>query len=104
MGMTTSPHTEGISTMNINDELAAQPELAPGTEGWWQVWGARPCHIRPGDALAIQGEEGWLLVEDLFEAKAAPARQGLVANGERFTIGALCPIALLRRGTHNTLA
>jgi hypothetical protein len=87
-------------------ELEAQPRMEPGTEGWWQVWGACVRDIRPGDAVAFahDGVTEWHYVEDTFVAKNAPIRWGIVEDGERYTLGAFTPIALLRRGTHHTLA
>lgn len=84
----------------------AQGVLEPGTEGWWKVWGAQVHHVQAGDLVGslVDGEMDWFLVEELFEAKAAPLRQGFVTDGERTTLGVLCPIVLLRRGTHNVLA
>lgn len=85
-------------------EFEAQPALQPGAAGWWRVWGAKPHHVRAGDIVITRGERP-VFVTDTFTAKAAPMRQGLVdQDGERFTLGALCPIVLVRPGTHNTLA
>lgn len=85
-------------------EFEAQGAIQPGTPGWWKVWGARPQHIRKGDLLLLP-ENGTELIADTFVAKAAPLRFGFVnAEGDRFTIGALAPIVLLRRSDHNVLA
>lgn len=85
-------------------EFEVQGRISPGTEGWWQVWGATPQHIRPGDLVLVQGEKGWTLILDTFTAKAAPLRVGLVDESGKWTLGALCPVAVVRKGTHNTLA
>jgi hypothetical protein len=88
-------------------QVEAQGTIAPGTDGWWKVWGATWSHVRAGDLVLtkVDGEATPTLVADLFEAKAAPARVGIVTDDEqRVTFGALCPLVLLRRGTHNTLA
>ena len=91
------------------NEWTAQAALQPGTAGWWEVWGATPAAIKAGDIVALAtppGEEADIFyVEDVYTAAAAPMRRGLVVNGERVTIGALCTVAgLFRRGTHHTLA
>lgn len=86
----------------------AQGKLQPGDEGYWKVWGARPRHIRAGDIVMSKNDGDDSVetyeVEELFLAKAHPMRIGLVVKGERTTIGALCPIVLVRWGTHNMLA
>lgn len=87
--------------------FATHEGLAPGTEGFWKVWGARVSSIREGDLVLIPGDEGssFSLITGTFAAKAAPMRRGLIdpEHGE-FTLGALCPVIVLRWGTHNTLA
>lgn len=90
--------------MNMTATIEAQGSLAPGTAGYWKLWGAQPRHIRPGDVVLLAPDAEFELVDDTFTAKAAPVRVGLVINGERCTIGALCPVIVLRQGTHNTLA
>jgi hypothetical protein len=85
-------------------QAEAQGTLQPGEQGWWKVWGARAANVQPGDLLLLAGQEP-TLIADTFTAKAAPMRIGLVsAEGERFTIGALADVIVLRPGTHNTLA
>lgn len=91
--------------MTAIDELEAQPVLQPGESGWWKVWGAQPRHIQAGDIILLDPVGDWIEVKGLFPSKAAPVRVGLIdANDAMFTIGALCPIVLMRRGTHNMLA
>lgn len=88
-------------------QVEDQGTLQPGESGWWKVWGANANHIRPGDlVLAKHGDEVVpTYVAELFPAKAAPMRVGVVTdNDERLTFGVLAPIVLLRQGTHNTLA
>lgn len=85
----------------------AQGSLAPGSEGFWKVWGAQVRHILPGDLVLtlLDDEVKADLVADLFEAKAHPVRQGFIsAEGDRFTLGALLPVIVLRWDTHNILA
>lgn len=94
------------TTEEARAAFEAQAKLAPGTDGFWKVWGAQPRHIRPGDLLVTldEGNLDYALIQETYLAKAAPLRLGFIADGERFTIGALTPISLLRWGTHNTLA
>lgn len=85
-------------------QAQGQGTLQPGEQGWWRVWGANITHVRAGDILLAKGDAPTLIAER-FEAKAAPLRQGFVsAEGERFTMGAMARIEILRPGTHNTLA
>jgi hypothetical protein len=88
-------------------EMEAQGRIAPGTEGWWEVWGASVRDVQAGDLVLAQSgvdEQEAMLVDDTFTAKADPIRRGFVVEGERVTMGVLCKIVLLRRGTHHTLA
>lgn len=90
--------------------LDAQGPISPGTQGWWQVWGARAHNVRPGDLVMLiwgRGTEDerhaeYLIDEILSTDAVAPKFRA--ANGDIFRIGALMPIILLRQGTHHTLA
>jgi len=88
-------------------EFEAQDVLQPGETGWWKVWGARVSDIKPNDIVLVKdgnGDVETLFIEDTFTAKSV-ARFGIVVfNGERQTLGQLCPIVLVRKGTHNTLS
>lgn len=85
----------------------AQDRLEPGTPGYWKVWGAKVRHIRTGDILL--SKDGDKVVTDYitgtFESKAAPVRVGLLdAEGNKFTLGALTPVVIVRWATHHILA
>lgn len=87
------------------EEYEAQGKLKPGEKGWWQVWGANVGHIREGDLILHDADGDWVHIQGLFEAKAAPLRRGFIDHeGERFTLGVLVPVIVVRQGTHNTLA
>ena len=90
--------------MSITEMIENQGTLEPGQSGYWKVWGARPRHIRKGDIILTDSNGPFEMVEDTFMAKAFPCRVGLVIGGERLTLGALCPVIVLRYGTHNILA
>jgi hypothetical protein len=90
-----------VDTVTVRAEVEAQGALQPGTEGWWQVWGAVPGDLEPGDYVLMKDDE--FLVQDVFVAKS-PARIGIVVDGERLTLGLLCRVVILRRGTHGTLS
>lgn len=97
------PLTTSEAVAQFND----QGRIPPGTPGWWRVWGASVQDIAPGDLVATlsDGELSWSLVHELFTARAYPLRHGLVTDGgERFTLGALVPVVVLRRGTHHVLS
>ena len=99
--------TDGAASARAWREVETQGRLAPGTRGWWQVWGAGVRDVRAGDLVLGKREDGdqqAMLIDELYDSPLAPMRQGFMADGERFTLGALCPIVLLRRGTHHTLA
>jgi len=85
-------------------QAQAQGTLKPGAEGWWRVWGAGVGHVRPGDLVLLPGDVP-TLITGRWDCRAAPVRAGFVsAEGDRFTLGALARLVILRRGTHNTLA
>ena len=48
--MSTSPTSTATAAAAIA-ELESQGTLAPGTQGWWKVWGAGVGHVRPGDII-----------------------------------------------------
>ena len=97
----------------ISDALDAQGTLQPGTEGWWQVWGARAQDIRPGDMVMMTYTDAPEPIE--FQVQE-PAPRGdndlrdvvrprfLATDGTHHHIGALQKIVVLRRGTRHTLA
>lgn len=88
--------------------------LEPGTEGWWPVMAARAFDIQPGDRVL----KGWADDDGIkrhaeFEV-VEPAPWGdlrdscrarfLTTTGQFASVGMLQPMALLRKGTHRTLA
>lgn len=94
------------TTAELTAALEAQDALCPlppGTPGWWRIWGARPCDIRPGDAVCDDSAEGFWLCQDVYLAKNSPLRCGVVIDGARVSLGALSPVVVLRYGTHHTL-
>lgn len=96
--------------VNPQEELQKfenQPTLTPGQEGYWKVWGARVSNIRPNDIiLTKQGDDSVCnFITDTFTSKAYPMRMGFVdENGERFTLGAMSSVVVVRLSTHNILA
>jgi len=90
--------------------LDAQGPISPGTQGWWQVWGARAHDVRSGDLVMLIWDRDtesarhaeYLISEVLSNDPVCPKFRS--SNGEIFRIGALMPIILLRQGTHHTLA
>lgn len=110
---------EAVSMTPVTDALDAQGELEPGTEGWWKVWGASVTDIRAGDLVmairpAYKGRPAEILE---FEITDAITPDGGMADqcAPRFKttrpephdvirLGMLMRVAVLRRGTHHTLA
>jgi hypothetical protein len=94
----------------IATALDAQGILQPGQEGYWQVWGARASDIRHADLVMVKGRDGQVREY----AVAEPAPWGDIRDiayprfrdesGELFSVGALQPVVVLRRGTRHTLA
>jgi hypothetical protein len=95
-----------MDSVTARTQWASQGALQPGTQGWWEVWGASPRHIKPGDLLVDieDGETCVSYIQDTYIPKNSPLRVGLVIDDARVNIGALCPIVLLRQGSHNFLA
>lgn len=88
-------------------EFLCQSTLQPGEEGWWRVWGASARDIRAGDIVCTKDSSDYpdvAFVEETFTARSHPIRVGIVVEGQRQTLGALVPILLVRKGTHNTLS
>lgn len=94
-------HLRSATTVALLERMG---QLQPGEPGLWKVWGARVADIRPGDVVLDDPAGDFFEVEALFEAKAAPLRVGIVVAGERQTLGAMCPVIVLRWGTGHTLA
>lgn len=94
------------TTAEAQAAFEAQDALAPGTPGYWKVWGAGVNHVCIGDLVGtlVDGELRFDLITDLFPAKAAPLRRGFVSDGSQFTLGVLVPVVVLRWSTRNTLA
>ena len=95
-----------VSSPEAGAHFEGQGHMPAGTPGFWKVYGASVADVRPGDLLITKGETDFHydLIADTFESEAAPLRRGLVnAEGDRFTLGALCPVIVLRWGTHATL-
>lgn len=91
--------------MNAIEEFEAQPELAPGDEGWWKVWGASTADVRVGD-IVICEFDGVTYTKEIVQDRGDQivGRQLTDAEGNKFMLGALQPIVLVRKGTQNTLA
>ena len=87
--------------MGATETLEAQGELQPGDQGYWKVWGARPNDIRVGDIVMTDGSEDQ--VAEIDRSDIVRVRI-VTTTGDRFSLGALCPVIVLRWGTHNTLA
>jgi len=89
------------TTAEVRAEIEEQRALEPGTPGWWQVWGATVRDVSPGDFVVTRTDD--FFVQDVYDARSA-ARLGVVVDGQRETIGRMCPVAVLRRGTRATLS
>lgn len=110
----------------FTDALEAQGTLTPGTEGYWQVWGASVRDVRAGDLVLLKYADypepleyevaayDPRVADHDSPADAVAGRGSSLADqirprfktplDETFTIGALQPVVLLRKGTHNMLS
>jgi hypothetical protein len=91
----------------VEDRLNAQGEIAPGTEGWWRVFGARAQDVRPGDMVVTASCE--FKVQERAPRGNGDLRDVAVprflgTDGQYYYLGALQAIAVLRYGTKHTLA
>lgn len=88
--------------------------LEPGSPGYWRVYGARADDIRPGD-LVMSGwadDDGIKRHAEYDVVDLAPwgdlrdslRVRFLTTTGQHASVGRMQPMALLRQGTHGTLA
>jgi len=105
----------GPFTARLDDQERAGG-VEPGTEGYWQVWGACARDIRPGDLVLcgwkdrdnpdiIHHAEYEVTEMASFDAPTMNTiRVGFITTTGRFaSVGMLQPVALVRRGTHHVL-
>jgi hypothetical protein len=98
----------------MTEVLDAQGRMEPGDEGWWKVWGASMQDVRQGDLImaGLRKDDGTKEVvehfvrEVVYEGgiKDAIWLNFIDLHGEKRGIGMLCPVAIVRRGTHNILS
>lgn len=100
-------------TTPLTDALNEQGVLQPGDSGYWKLWGACVMDIETGDLVMCKGASGGSF--DQFEiTEVLSPREGYLtdlcrrrfrdAEGEIFSLGMLCPVIVLRKGTHNMLS
>jgi hypothetical protein len=106
-----SIHTPGPFTKALDE----QGVLQPGSEGWWQVAGARADDIRDGDLVMVKmlpHDGGPAIIAEYAVGTIIP-EDGMLGTifikfttpqGTEASFGRLCPVQVLRRGTHMTLA
>jgi hypothetical protein len=103
----------GPVTARRDDQGALQPSMP----GYWKVWGATARDIRPGDLVmsgwkdrdnpdVIHHAEYEVAEMASFDAPTMNTiRVGFITTSGTFaSVGMLQPMALFRRGTHNTLS
>ena len=123
-----------MSTPRATEIINTQGRLEPGDEGYWRVWGASVRDIQPGDIVVLRYADGEACEYEVGEYAPREAREvdgrpntaiddmmarghtggGIsmdqirprwrATDGELFTVGALQPIGLLRKSTHNVLS
>jgi hypothetical protein len=86
----------------------------PGTEGYWEVWGARAIDIQPGDLVmsgykdddGINRHNEYEVVEmsSWGDLRDSCRVRFLTSTGQLRSVGMLQPMALVRKGTHATLS
>lgn len=106
-----SIHTPGPFTQALDE----QGVLQPGSEGWWTVAGARVNDIRDGDLVMVKmlpHDGGPAIIREFAVTRIIP-EPGIFGaiyikfttpQGTEASFGRLCPVQVLRRGTHRTLA
>jgi hypothetical protein len=85
------------------------PSKEPGTWGFWEVWGAVPRDLRPGDVLLCKvrdtDETSVDYVAEVVGLGPSGARLNYVnQDGKTMSIGLLAPVVVVRWGTHGTLS
>lgn len=102
-----------MTSTPVTDALGSQGAIQPGTQGWWRVWGATVNDIQAGDLIMVgtKADDGSHVITEHHVVTIVP-EDGIkgaiylhITNdgGERW-IGRMCPVQVLRQGTHNTLA
>lgn len=94
----------------IENALDAQGTIQPGTEGWWRVFGACAKDIRVSDMVMVEYADTG--VREFMVSELAPtgdisdviAPRFLATDGNRYRVGALQKVVVLRRGTRHILA
>jgi hypothetical protein len=101
-------------THPLTSALDSQGSMRPGTQGWWKVWGARLSDVKAGDMIMVgtKAEDGSHVISE-HTVTSIIREDGLAGvmyftftdqAGERHSYGVLCPVQVVRQGTHNTLA
>jgi hypothetical protein len=94
----------------VTDALDAQGIIQPGTIGWWRLWGSCINDVVTGDMLMIKPKDGEItehvvtrIVTETGMLDAMYLRF-IDHDGSDIRIGRLCPVIILRRGTHHALS
>jgi hypothetical protein len=94
----------------VTRALDAQGTLQPGQDGYWRVWGATVGDIQAADLIMVKPKDGEITEHEVAEIVpeegilAAMYLRFIDGIGEDVRIGRLCPVVVLRKGTHRTLA
>lgn len=92
--------------MNIEELLTEQGPIAPGTQGWWKVWGAGVGNVRVGDLIVFLHDGEMITEGPVRLLKRNSLRCSFLRpDGTWFSLGrGYGPIVLYRQGTKHTLA
>lgn len=123
-----------MSTPRATEIINSQPALQPGQDGYWRVWGASVRDVQAGDIVLLKYADGEACEYEVdayaprearvIDGRPNTAHDDMMArghtggglsydqlrprfratDGELFTIGALQPMALIRKSTHNILS
>lgn len=94
----------------VTTALDAQGTLEPGQTGYWRIYGARISDARPGDLLMVKPKDGEITEHEIKEIVTESGMLSAMyvrfidVTGEDIRIGRLCPVIVLRKGTHHVLA
>jgi hypothetical protein len=90
--------------------LDVQGAMQPGTEGYWQVWGAVAADLQKGDLFIAKFPDGEVLQDQVNEIVHEDnlfdytRKRYINQDGQDRAVGLLVRVWVFRRGTHHILS